>query len=157
MNEGFQQFLSFIDYAAIELPCHVSIVFNAKAVRPWRNRTSQKYGANRGIASSYLTLDRAGSLAVVAFATLANAFGLSNMDPIAWIEFCSGPNAKRIAINSAGAPIASVDGADDSRQSAAHTGEHCRFCHIEHTTAASRRSRRVMPASFSKSSTSRLA
>jgi Protein of unknown function (DUF2946) len=83
------------------------------------------------------------ALAVVAFAALvpalANAFGVNNMGPMAWIELCSAQGTKRIAVDSAGDPIVSgapVDGADKSRQAAAHMGEHCPFCHIEHTPAA---------------------
>ena len=80
------------------------------------------------------------ALAVVAFAALApavaNAFGINNMGPMAWIELCSGQGTMRIAVDSAGDPIASVNGADDSRQNAAHMTEHCPFCHIEHTPAA---------------------
>lgn len=83
------------------------------------------------------------ALAVVAFAALApalaNAFGVNNMGPMAWIELCSGQGTKRIAVDAAGDPVvsvAAVDGADSSRQTAAHMGEHCPFCNIEHTPAA---------------------
>lgn len=83
------------------------------------------------------------ALAAVTFAALvpalANAFGLNNMGPVAWIELCSGQGTRRIAVDNAGDPVvstASVDGSESSRQSAAHMTEHCPFCHIEHTPAA---------------------
>ncbi len=79
------------------------------------------------------------ALAVVAFVALApalaNAFGLNNMGPMAWIELCSGQGTKRIAVDSAGDPIVSIDGANNNSQTAAQMGEHCPFCHIEHTPA----------------------
>ena len=77
------------------------------------------------------------SLALVAvmFAALApalaNAFGINNMGPAAWIELCSGQGTKRIAVDSAGEPIVSGD-ASGSTQTAAHLAEHCPFCHVEH-------------------------
>ena len=76
------------------------------------------------------------ALVVVTFAALtpalANAFGINNMGPMAWIELCSGQGTKRVAVDSAGDPIvsSSVDGAESS-QRAAHAAEHCPFCHIE--------------------------
>lgn len=79
------------------------------------------------------------ALVVVTFAALApalaNAFGINNMGPMAWIELCSGQGTKRIAVDSAGDPITSVDGANNGSQSATPHGEHCPFCHIEHTPA----------------------
>ena len=78
-------------------------------------------------------------LVVVTFAALApalaNAFAISSMGPMVWIQLCSGQGTKRIAVDSSGDPIASVDRADNSRRSAAHMGEHCPFCYIEHTPA----------------------
>lgn len=80
------------------------------------------------------------ALVVTTFAALApalaNAFGINNMGPMAWIELCSGQGTKRIAVDSAGDPIASADSSESSSQSAAHMAEHCPFCHIEHTPAA---------------------
>ena len=74
------------------------------------------------------------ALVVVTFAALApalaNAFGLNNMGPMAWIELCSGQGTKRIAVDSAGEPIVSV-GASEPIERAAHASEHCPFCHIE--------------------------
>lgn len=80
------------------------------------------------------------ALAVVTFAALApalaNALGLNNMGPMAWIELCSGQGMKRIAVDAAGDPIPAVDGADKNQQNATQMGEHCPFCHIEHAAAA---------------------
>ena len=77
------------------------------------------------------------ALVVVTFAALApalaNAFGLNNMGPMAWIELCSAQGTKRIAVDSAGDPITPADGSEGS-QRAADAAEHCPFCHIELAT-----------------------
>ena len=53
-----------------------------------------------------------------------------------WIELCSVQGNKRIAVDSAGVPLAGIAGSDDGSQGVAHLAEHCPFCHIEHAAAA---------------------
>ena len=80
------------------------------------------------------------ALVVVTFAALApalaNAFAINNMGSAMWIEFCSVQGKKRIAVYSAGVPLAGIAASDDGSQGVAHLAEHCPFCHIEHAPAA---------------------
>ena len=80
------------------------------------------------------------AVVVVSFSALApalaNAFAINNMGPAMWIELCSVQGKKRIAVDSAGVPLAGIAGSDDASQGVAHLVEHCPFCHIEHAPAA---------------------
>ena len=53
-----------------------------------------------------------------------------------WIELCSVQGNKRIAVDSAGVPLAGIAASDDGSQGVAHLAAHCPFCHIEHAAAA---------------------
>ena len=53
-----------------------------------------------------------------------------------WIELCSVQGNKRIAVDSAGVPIAGNSASEDDSQSVSHTAAHCPFCHIEHAPVA---------------------
>ena len=79
------------------------------------------------------------AVVVVSFSALApalaNAFAINNMGPAMWIELCSVQGKKRIAVDSAGVPLAGIAGSDDASQGVAHLAEHCPFCHIEHAPA----------------------
>ena len=61
---------------------------------------------------------------------LANAFAINNMGPTMWTELCSVQGKKRIAVDSAGVPLAGISATDDGSRGVMHLAAHCPFCHI---------------------------